>query len=225
MKGSGSGYLLKEGGNNKNSSQPPLPSQVPLQIRYDPLDLESQPDGLEENYLPSEPPRYDSSVRQITTSDIKKERRVIVVGDSLLRGTEGPICRPDPPHREVCCLPGARVRDITETLPGLIQPSDYYPLLILQAGSDEIEKRSVRAIKRDFRALGQVVNRTGAQTVFSSVPLESEKNGESKRRAHIINEWLKGRLEKGGGNAPAQGPWNHGDTEGTRGIMETIGTL
>ena len=57
---------------------------------------------------------------------------------------------------------GPGVQDITERLPRVIQPSDYCPLLILQAGSDEIEKRNVRAIKRGFRALGQVVDRTGA---------------------------------------------------------------
>ncbi|RMC04224.1 hypothetical protein DUI87_19043 [Hirundo rustica rustica] len=81
---------------------------VPLQNRYEALDLESQPDDLEGNYLPSEPPNYDSSVRRISTSNIKKKRRVIV------------------------------------------------------AGSDDIEK-SIKVIKRDFRALGQVVDKTGAQ--------------------------------------------------------------
>ena len=30
------------------------------------------------------------------TKKTKKKRRVIVIGDSFLRGTEGPICRPDP---------------------------------------------------------------------------------------------------------------------------------
>ncbi|KAK4822152.1 hypothetical protein QYF61_010413 [Mycteria americana] len=38
------------------------------------------------------------------------KRRVIVIGDSLLKGTEGPVCRPDPLLREVCCLPGAHVK-------------------------------------------------------------------------------------------------------------------
>ncbi|RMC00755.1 hypothetical protein DUI87_22438 [Hirundo rustica rustica] len=186
-----------QGGNNKNSSRPPSPSQVPLQNRYEGLDLESQPDDLDDlegNYWPTEPPSYDPPVRLISTSNIKKKRRVIVVGDSLLRGTEGPVCRPDPSYREVCCLPRVWVQNITERLPGLIQPSDYYPLLILQASSDEIEKRSVQAIKRDFRALGQVVDKTEAQVVFCSVPLVVEKNDERNRRTHIINKWLKGEF-------------------------------
>jgi len=48
----------------------------------------------------------------------------------------------------VCCLPGAQVRDISRKLPGLIHPSDYYPLLIVQTGSDEVADRSLRAIKK-----------------------------------------------------------------------------
>ena len=72
----------------------------------------------------------------------------------MLRGTEGPICRPDPSHREVFCLPGARVRDVAKELPGLVHPTDYYPLLLMQVGGDKIAERSPKAIKRDFRALG-----------------------------------------------------------------------
>ena len=108
------------------------------------------------------------------TASSKKERRVIVVGESLLSGTEGPICQPDPTRRELCCLPGARVRDISRKLPGLIHPSDYYPLLIVQAGSDEVADRSLRAIKNDFRGLGRLVD--NAMT----------------RKTHRINTWLRG---------------------------------
>lgn len=58
---------------------------------------------------------------------MKKKGRAAVVGDSLLWGTEDPVCQQDPPHREVFCLPGAWMCYITRTLPELIQPSDYYP--------------------------------------------------------------------------------------------------
>jgi len=59
------------------------------------------------------------------TTSTRKKRRVIVAGYSLLKGTEGPICREDPPHREFCCLPEAWMRDTTRKLPSLVQPSDY----------------------------------------------------------------------------------------------------
>jgi len=41
---------------------------------------------------------------------------VIVVGDSLLSGAEAPICYPESLSREVCCLSGAHVKDVTERL-------------------------------------------------------------------------------------------------------------
>lgn len=44
----------------------------------------------------------------IRTTPGRKQRSVTVVGDSLLRRTEGSVCQPDPSHREACCLPGAR---------------------------------------------------------------------------------------------------------------------
>jgi len=94
------------------------------------------------------------SAPRITTVLAKKKRRVILIGDSFLRGTEGLICRSDPSHREVCCLPGAQVRDVAKKFPGLVRPSGYYPLLVMQVGGDEVAERSPKAIKRDFRPLG-----------------------------------------------------------------------
>ncbi|TRZ15771.1 hypothetical protein HGM15179_011353 [Zosterops borbonicus] len=43
-------------GGNRNSSQTPSPTQMPLQNRYEALDVEGQPDDIEENDLPSELP-------------------------------------------------------------------------------------------------------------------------------------------------------------------------
>jgi len=50
--------------------------------------------------------------------------------------------------------PGAWVKDVKRKLTTVVWPSDYYPLLIFQVGSDEVTTRSLRAIKRYFRALG-----------------------------------------------------------------------
>ena len=142
--------------------------------------------------LPPSVTKVRRSAPRLKTASSKKERRVIVVGDSLLRGTEGPICRPDPTRREVCCLPGARVRDISRKLPGLIHPSDYYPLLIVQAGSDEVADRSLRAIKNDFRGLGRLVDNAGIQVVFAGIPTVAGKDNAITRKTHRINTWLRG---------------------------------
>ncbi|KFP06528.1 hypothetical protein N300_02212, partial [Calypte anna] len=172
-------------------SQPPTLPQVPIENGYEALDSENQEEDRQEDDLSIRPPVHPLSSRRIKTSPTKKRRRVVVVGDSLLRGTEGPICRPDPSHREVCCLPGARVRDISKRLPQLIQSSDYYPLLVVQAGSDDIIGRSTRGIKKDFKALGRLVDGSGAQVVFASVPAVEGLNEERTRKTHLINRWLR----------------------------------
>lgn len=77
----------------------------------------------------------------------------------------------DPFHRQVCCFLGTWVRDVIRRLPGLSEPSDYYRLLVVQVGSDKVDERSLMAVKKNFRALGQQIERTRAQVVFSSNPL------------------------------------------------------
>ena len=105
---------------------------------------------------------------------------------SSISRTEGLICWPDPSHREAFCLPGARVSDVARKLPGLVRPSDYYPLLVMQVAGDEIMERSPKAIKRDFSALGQLVEGSGAQVVFSSIPSVAGKKTERDKKTHLI---------------------------------------
>ncbi|XP_068809548.1 uncharacterized protein [Struthio camelus] len=119
-----------------------------------------------------------------------KKRQVIVVGDCMLQGTEAPICRTDLLSREVCCLPGARIRDVMERLPRLVHASDYYPLLIFHVGANDT-KGKLETIKQDFRALGMVVKGLGAQVVFSSILPVRGKDGKRSRRVFQVNNWLR----------------------------------
>jgi len=68
------------------------------------------------------------------------------------------------------------VRDITRKLSSLVQPSDDYLLLLFHlllttycVGGDEVAVHSARVIKRDFRALGWLVRKSGALVIFSSL--------------------------------------------------------
>ena len=64
-----------------------------------------------------------------------------------LWGTKGPVCCLDPSHREVCCLPGAQVRDVTRDITHLVKSSDYYCLLVFHIGNEEVGKTSSQAIR------------------------------------------------------------------------------
>lgn len=74
-------------------------------------------------------------------------------------------------------------------------PPDYHPLLVVQAGSEDINRRSAKIIKKDFKALGRSVHGTGAQVIFASAPvlfgMDEELNKERSRKAHLIHRWLK----------------------------------
>lgn len=78
-------------------------------------------------------------------------------------------------------------------LPALVQPSEYYPLLIFQVGGDEASRQSPRDFetKRDFRALGQLVKRSGMQVEFSSVPPVAGPGEVRNRKSQQISIWLQ----------------------------------
>ena len=63
------------------------------------------------------------------------------------------------------CFSGAG--DVSRKLPSLICPSDYYPLLIVQASSDKVAERVPRTIKKGLSRLGWLVDGIGVQVVFS----------------------------------------------------------
>jgi len=138
-------------------SQPTLVSQVPLHNRFEVLELEGE---MSEDVMggPSmRLPRVRRWTQHLKIASTRKDRRVIVVGNSLLGGMEGSICRSDSTCREVC-LPKAWMRNISRKLPSLIHHSDYYPSLIVQTSSVEVTEVSLRIIKKDFRGLGQLVD-------------------------------------------------------------------
>lgn len=56
-------------------------------------------------------------------------------------------------------------------LPNLVRPSDYYPLLIVQAGSDDIEERSLKAIKRDWGMITSLLLLATLLLIQAGMPL------------------------------------------------------
>lgn len=60
----------------------------------------------------------------------KKGKRVLVAGDSVLRGIEAPVCRPHKLSREVCCLLVVIIHDTKKMLLGMGKVKDYCPFLL-----------------------------------------------------------------------------------------------
>ena len=142
----------------------------------------------EKQVQPSVHPRVSSDSGILANP---QRRRVVVVGDSLLRGTETVICRPDKMSREVCCLPGARIHDVTERLTRLIKPSEHHPILLIHVGINDTARRRFWDITRDFEELGRKAKNLNAKVVISSLlpvvghgPMREEKIVE-------VNKWLR----------------------------------
>ncbi|XP_025068967.1 uncharacterized protein LOC112551557 isoform X2 [Alligator sinensis] len=115
----------------------------------------------------------------------QKRRLIIIVGNPLLRGTEGSICHLDPMAHEVCCLPRARIRDGTMRIPDLIQPSDNYPIVLIHVGTNDAARSSPDRIISDYKALGTRLRKTGEQVVFLSILLVS---GHSRHHVTSVRE-------------------------------------
>lgn len=61
-----------------------------------------------------------------------------------------------------------------------VWPSDYYPLLIFEVGSNGGAIGSPRAVKGDFRALGWLFKGSGARAMFSSVLPVADNKGKKQ---------------------------------------------
>uniref|UniRef100_A0A8B9G7H1 Uncharacterized protein n=1 Tax=Amazona collaria TaxID=241587 RepID=A0A8B9G7H1_9PSIT len=170
---------------NKSKGLPPK-SVLPTQNRFAVLQ------GAEEEPHSHQEQPADALVKKTTTSAARKKWWAVVVGDSNLKGTEAPICQPDPVSREVCCLPGAQIRDVAEKLPALVSPTDYYPLLVMHVDATDIDSSSSKSIKKDYMALGEVVRGSGAQIVFLSILQDTGQDLEKARRIGQVNKWLEG---------------------------------
>jgi len=82
------------------------------------------------------------------------------------------------------------VRAVARIITRLVKPSDYYPLLVFHTDNEELGKISTQVIKRDCRALGRLLKRSGAQVVFSSVLSVGDWDPHKRKRVDMLNDWL-----------------------------------
>lgn len=116
------------------------------------------------------------------TSANKKRAKVLVIGDSLLRSTEAPICCLDNISRKVCCLLGPCIRNIKKTIYSMIKPHNYYPFLVFQTGSHEAATRKLKNSKKIFTSLQKVLKDSEAQVKFSSVLPVGDRSRQERNR-------------------------------------------
>lgn len=84
----------------------------------------------------------------------KKGEVGIGIGDPPVRGTEGPISWQASLLREVICFPEGWVGNVMGKLSALVQPLDYYPLLLSHVGKDEVCNMKAKDDQKGFQGLG-----------------------------------------------------------------------
>lgn len=80
----------------------------------------------------------------------------------------------------------------TRKLLSLVQPSDYNSLLMFHIGGNEVATHDPRRIRKDFRALGQLVRDAETEALFSSVILVEGSNIERNAWTESIHTLLHG---------------------------------
>ncbi|XP_065418071.1 uncharacterized protein LOC135974370 [Chrysemys picta bellii] len=122
---------------------------------------------------------------------VARRRQVYVIGDSLLRRLDRPVTRADPENRRVCCLPGAKIRDVDLRLKRILKGAGKNPLIILHVGTNDTARFSLERIKGDYARLGKTLKEIEAQIIFSGilpVPREGQQRAD---RIVRINSWLR----------------------------------
>ncbi|XP_075753428.1 uncharacterized protein LOC142818324 [Pelodiscus sinensis] len=129
---------------------------------------------------------------------VTRKRQVYVIWDSLLRRIDRPVTRADPENRRVCCLPGAKIRDVELKLKRILKGAGKNPLIILHVGTNDTARFSLERIKGDYARLGRTLKEMEAQVIFSGI-LPVPREGQQRcNRIMMLNSWLRQRCYKEG---------------------------
>ena len=119
------------------------------------------------------------------------KRQVVVVGDSIIRGIDSILCKPDRESRMVCCLPGARVRDISDRLERILEREGEDPVVVVHVGTNNIGKTRKEDLFLDYLALGTKLKNRSSRVIISGLLPEPRANWHRVEKIREVNTWLK----------------------------------
>ena len=91
----------------------------------------------------------------------------------------------------VVCLPGARVRDVSDRVQGILKWEGMEPEVVVHIGTNDIGRKGEEVLKQEYKELGWQLRRRTAKVVMSGllpVPRDSERRNEIRWR---MNAWLR----------------------------------
>eukprot|EP00061_Rhincodon_typus_P007938 g30107.t1 len=93
----------------------------------------------------------------VTSSEAPRERvqsdRAILIGDSIVRGTDRKFCGRRTEARMVCCLPRARVKDVSERLQNILKVFGKLPEAIVHIRINDVARQRDGVLRNEYREL------------------------------------------------------------------------
>lgn len=77
-----------------------------------------------------------------------------VVGGSIVKETDRGFCGNRGDSRMVCCVPGARVYNVTDRVQETRKGEGGYPEVVVYVGPNDVGRKNKYILERDFKALG-----------------------------------------------------------------------
>lgn len=165
------------------------PVGVPLSNKYAPLDagegddLQGGSDGVQVSGTESVP---------VAQKGRGERKRALVIGDSIVRGTDRRFCGRSVDSRLVCCLPGARVSDVSERIFQILKGEGEQSQVVVHIGTNDIGRKGDKDVRQAFKEIGWKLKVRTNRVVISGllpVPRDSERRNREREE---LNTWLQG---------------------------------
>eukprot|EP00061_Rhincodon_typus_P010022 g33974.t1 len=91
----------------------------------------------------------------------------------------------------VCCLPSARVRDISDRLERILEWEGEDPVVVVRVGTNNIGKARKEDMFGDYQELGTKLKNSSLRVIISRLLPEPHANWHRDARIREVNTWLK----------------------------------
>uniref|UniRef100_UPI00398EB7F6 uncharacterized protein n=1 Tax=Pristiophorus japonicus TaxID=55135 RepID=UPI00398EB7F6 len=164
------------------------PVVIPLQNRYTALSTVEGDDSSGEG---SSSQVHGTVAGSVAQEGRKKSGRAIVIGDSMVRGIDRRFCGRNRDSRMVCCLPGARVKDVSERVQDILKWEGEQPVVVVHIGTNDIGKKRDEVLRNEFKELGaKLKSRTSKVVISGLLPVPRDSQSRNRRIAQM-NTWLE----------------------------------
>ncbi|XP_078056734.1 uncharacterized protein LOC144480983 [Mustelus asterias] len=117
--------------------------------------------------------------------------RALVIGNCIVRGTDRRFCESERDSRLVCCLPGARVFDVSDRVFKILKGEGDQPQVVVHTGTNDIGRKRDGDVRQKFRELGWKLRARTNRVVISGLLPVPRASEERNREREQLNTWLQ----------------------------------